>query len=108
MLETKCVADNFKMLVTILAILVTDILYLLKLAIFKILILSPTFLDCHQHHNVTIMTVAHLDHDLGPVFNNKLTRQFCLQKNLHRQKELNFRLLKDLQKVAAPNRREFR
>ena len=29
MLETKCVGENFKMLVTILAILVTKILYLL-------------------------------------------------------------------------------
>ena len=56
------------------------------------------------------MTEAHHDRDLGrylwPVL--KLTRQFCLQKNLHRQKEPNFRLLKDLQKVAAPNRPEFR
>ena len=32
MLETKCVGDNFKMLVTVLAILVTNILYLLALA----------------------------------------------------------------------------
>ena len=32
MLEAKCVGDNFKMLVTVLAISVTNILYLLTLA----------------------------------------------------------------------------
>ena len=33
MLETKCVGDNFKILVTVLAISVTNILYLLTLAL---------------------------------------------------------------------------
>ena len=33
MLVTKCVGENFKMLVTVLAISVTNILYLLKLAL---------------------------------------------------------------------------
>ena len=64
-LETKCVGDNFKMLVTVLAILVTNILYLLTLAsgtniqkchqdlisVAYKLKLSPT-VSC-QHHNVT-------------------------------------------------------
>jgi len=56
MLETKCVGDNFKMLVTIWAISVTNIIYLLTLALGtdtqkmlpKILILSTTFLNCRQ------------------------------------------------------------
>ena len=33
MLVTKCVGENFKMLVTVLVISVTNILYLLKLAL---------------------------------------------------------------------------
>jgi len=71
MLEMKSVGDNFKMLVTVLAILVTNILYFLTLAsgcptskrwhqdlkfVAKILKLSPTV--SHQHHNVTNMTLA--------------------------------------------------
>ena len=64
MLETKCVGDNFKMLVTILIMLVTNILYLLTSkrchqdlnSVANILKLSPTV--SHQHHNVTNMTVA--------------------------------------------------
>ena len=49
MLVTQFVNDNFKMLVTVLAISVTNILYLFTLAsgtnkdVTKILILSPTF-----------------------------------------------------------------
>ena len=39
MLETKCVGDNYKMLVTVLAILVTNIHYLLGTNIEK---MSPT------------------------------------------------------------------
>ena len=67
MLETKCVGDTFEMLVTVLAISVTNILYLLTLAlgtniqkmssrssVASILKLSPTV----SHHNVTNMTVA--------------------------------------------------
>ena len=44
LLKTKCVGDNFKMLLTVLAILVTNCE-------------SPTP-RCHQHHNVTNMTIA--------------------------------------------------
>ena len=70
MLETKCVDDNLKMLVTVLAISVTNILYFITLAsgtniqkmspninfVANILKLSPTV--SHQHQNVTNMTVA--------------------------------------------------
>ena len=62
MLETKCVGNNFKMLVTVLAILVTNINYLFTLAsgnniqrcrqdpnsVTNIRKLSPTL--SHQHH----------------------------------------------------------
>ena len=56
-METKCVDDNYKMLVTVLVILVTNIHYLFTLAsgtnIYKS---SPTL--SHQHHDVTNMTVT--------------------------------------------------
>ena len=49
MLETKCVGDTYKMLVTVLAILVTKIHYVLPLVPgTNISILSPTS-RCHQH-----------------------------------------------------------
>ena len=59
MLKTKCVDDSFMMLVTVLAILVTNILYLLTIAVgtnanSKIVTVSD------QHQNVNNMTVAQL------------------------------------------------
>ena len=49
MLETKCVGDNFKMLVMVLTISVTNILYLLTLASgTNIQKMSPRS-QCHQH-----------------------------------------------------------
>ena len=53
MLETKCVGDNLKKLVTALTISVTNILYLLILALG-----TNIHKNYHQHHNVTHMTVA--------------------------------------------------
>ena len=52
MLETKCVCDNFEMLVTFLAVFVANILYLLALAtctknVITIEILILTFKNCH-------------------------------------------------------------
>ena len=47
LLETKCLVDNFKMLVTFLTISVTNTQKM-----------SPTLLNCHQLHNVNNMTVA--------------------------------------------------
>ena len=49
MLETKCVGDNFEMLVTVLTVFVTNILYFLTLAsgtniytaLFQVLSLNP-------------------------------------------------------------------
>ena len=69
-LETKCVGDNLRLLVTVLAILTTNILYVLTLASGTNILgchqdlksvannpkLSPTV--SHQHHNITNMTVA--------------------------------------------------
>ena len=58
MLETKCVGDNFKMLVTVFTVVVTNILYLLTLASgTNIEILSQTFKNCHQD-KVTNIYVA--------------------------------------------------
>ena len=52
MLVTKCVGDNFKMLVTVLAILVTNIhLFCSLTSGTNIQLLSPTTRD--QHHDVT-------------------------------------------------------
>ena len=70
MLETRCVGDNFKMLVTVLVISIISILYPLTLALGTNIKrchqdlnsvannpkLSPTV--SHQHHNITNMTVA--------------------------------------------------
>ena len=58
MLETKCFDDNFKMLVTILAVVVTNILYLFNISVghqhskdvTKIEILLPISKNCHQHY----------------------------------------------------------
>ena len=62
MLETKYVGDNFKMLVSVLAILVTNILCLSMSGTSKRchqdLNSVANILKCHQRHNVTIMTVA--------------------------------------------------
>ena len=57
MLETKRVGDNFKMLVTVLAISVINILYLLILALGTSNV-GPISRRCHQHHDVTNMIVA--------------------------------------------------
>ena len=62
MLETKCVSDNYKILVTVLAILITSIHDLITLT-------SSTNKDVtnihkstqtlsHQHHDVTNITVT--------------------------------------------------
>ena len=67
MLETKCVGENFEMLVTVLAIFVTNILYLLTLEsganiekiVTNIEILSITSKNCHQD-KVTNIYVAGL------------------------------------------------
>ena len=47
MLETKCVGDYFKILVTVLAISVTTNLYLWALSA-RSKFLSPTFSNCHE------------------------------------------------------------
>ena len=53
MLETKCVGDNIKMLVTVLAILVTNIHYLFILASgTDIQKMSPRSKFCHQHPKI--------------------------------------------------------
>ena len=49
MLETNCVGDNFRILVTVLAILITNIHFLLGLASSKPSVKSSTS-QCHQHH----------------------------------------------------------
>ena len=60
MLETKCVGDNYKILVTVLTILVTNIYYF-------------TFKRCRQHTNdVTkikklLPTLSHRHHDVNNV-----------------------------------------
>ena len=50
MLETRCVGDNFRMLVTVLVIL-TSIIFLQKHR-------APTFKRCHQHCDDTNITVS--------------------------------------------------
>merc|ERR1711917_72586 len=69
MLETKCVGDNYKMFVTILAILVTNIHYLFTLAsCTNIQKMLPTSNFVHQHpkivinFKVTIITVTFLSY----------------------------------------------
>ena len=53
MLETKCVGDNYKMLVTVLAILVTNIHYLFRLASgTNIPKMPPTSTFSHQHPQI--------------------------------------------------------
>ena len=53
MLETKCVEDDFEMLVTVLAIFVTSILYLLTLVSgTNIQKRSPISKFCHQHPKI--------------------------------------------------------
>ena len=55
MLETKCIDDNHKMLVTVLAILITNIHYLFTLASgINIPKMSPTSKFCHQHPEVDL------------------------------------------------------
>ena len=76
MLETKCIGDNLKMLVTVLVIFVTDIPYFLSLAsaaniyickipwyVIRILNLSPKLKKLsptvsQQHHDITNITVV--------------------------------------------------
>ena len=48
MLETKCVGDNKKMLVTVLAILITDIHYRFTKDVANIEIQSPKSTNRHQ------------------------------------------------------------
>ena len=53
MLETKCVGDNFKMLVTALTVFVINILYFLTLAPrTNILKMSQISKFCHQHPKI--------------------------------------------------------
>ena len=55
MLETKCVGDNYKMLVTVLAILITNIHYPFALASgTNIQKISPTSKFSHQHPKIVI------------------------------------------------------
>ena len=55
MLETKRVNDNYKMVVTVLAILVTDIHYIFTLAsVTNIQKMSPTMKFCHQNLQIVI------------------------------------------------------
>ena len=64
MLETKCVGDNFKMLVTVLAFLVTNIHYLFTLASgTNIQKMSPTSKFSHQHPQI-VPTLSHQHNDV--------------------------------------------
>ena len=55
MLETKCVGNNYEMLVTVFAIMVTIIQYLFTLALgTSIKKVSPTSKFCHQHQKIVI------------------------------------------------------
>ena len=86
MLETKCVGDNFQMLVTV---LVTNILYLLTLASGTNIqrchqdlnsvpnILKLTLTVSHNHHNVTNMTVASFTNDWSSSGFLSLTKLPC-------------------------------
>ena len=61
MLETKCVGDNFQMLVTVWALFVAKILYLLTLASsINIQKMSPISKFSHQHPLVTNIYVVDL------------------------------------------------
>ena len=49
--DEKCVGDNHKMLVTVLAILVSTIDYLFTIT-FGIKLVLPTFKRCHKHRDL--------------------------------------------------------
>ena len=80
MLETKCVGNNVKMLVTIFAILVTNINYHFKLA--NIQKVSPKWKFCYEHQEmlrtptwslqVTNITVTPISPQCTIIGSNKL------------------------------------
>ena len=94
MLETECVGDNYKILVTVLAIFITNIHYFFALQVASgtnIQRMSPTSKFCsptlsHTHHDVTNITFTHEQNSKKVV---SQYRKFFICQNIKKQKRLN-------------------